>query len=395
MAESLLPNRAEALSTRQRLPGLDVFRALAVVMVASVHFALLTTQLFDGKLPHFFELGGILGVELFFVLSGFLIGGLLLDIVERQPDRRAWARFMVRRWMRTLPLYFFWICVLLVIAPPHRHVVSHVISYMTFTQNLAGPMPKDNWFGVSWSLSVEEWFYLIFSALCLALAAYRPRSAIAIACTVFLVVPLAARLGFAPQHGNLDRLVRKVVIFRLDAIAYGVAMIFLWRARRDLLLRFRGQLFAAGGLILGFSAWLVSTPLFGGLSEAILFTVVPAGLALLFPLVAGAQSVPFYKGVRWLSERSYAIYIVHLDLTLLLYRIVADSDAFPRLLYLPLVVVVTLVVADLCYRFVEQPPMRRRPAQFAAGLAPPSGPTVAPAVIGGASVIPATTPKEL
>jgi peptidoglycan/LPS O-acetylase OafA/YrhL len=53
------------------------------------------------------ERSGFLGVELFFALSGFLVGSLLLELIERDASLLSWWRFMVRRWLRTVPLYFF------------------------------------------------------------------------------------------------------------------------------------------------------------------------------------------------------------------------------------------------------------------------------------------------
>ena len=87
---------------------------------------------------------GGLGVELFFVLGGFLIGGLLLDVAERSPTLRGCFTFLVRRWMRTLPLYILWIAVLMVLMrPPSRG--EYAFSFLTFTQNLFWPMPADGW----------------------------------------------------------------------------------------------------------------------------------------------------------------------------------------------------------------------------------------------------------
>src|SRR3954451_24714128 len=92
--------------------GLDLVRAAAISLVVVAHFG--GTVIFWSGHEMTSALGstGFFGVELFFALSGFLIGGLLLDIIERDPGLGAWGRFMVRRWLRTLPLYLLWLAVL-------------------------------------------------------------------------------------------------------------------------------------------------------------------------------------------------------------------------------------------------------------------------------------------
>src|SRR5262249_49323302 len=153
--------------------------------------------------------------------SGFLIGGLLVEIIERDPGMRSWMIFLVRRWMRTLPLYLLWIVVLLITLWP-RELRHTAITYLVLLQNFAWPMVPGS-FAVSWSLTVEEWFYLLFSGLLLVLATHNKHHAVVLACAVFLLAPFIARL-FGPAEWES---MRKVVVFRLDAIAYGVVMAWL------------------------------------------------------------------------------------------------------------------------------------------------------------------------
>src|SRR5260370_1507541 len=82
--------------------GLDVVRAVAISGVLVAHFTDVTAIPMGARAPVLIALLGN-GVELFFALSGFLIGGLLMDIAK--PSLRAWTLFMIRRWMRPLPTY--------------------------------------------------------------------------------------------------------------------------------------------------------------------------------------------------------------------------------------------------------------------------------------------------
>ena len=151
-----------AAETRtRRLFGLDLVRAIAILLVLQVHIGFYGLRFYGLTLPPLMGLLGDLGVELFFVLSGFLIGALLLEISERSPTLQGWLRFMLRRWMRTVPLYVLWTLSLLIL---YSHRPFPLLAYLTFTQNFAWPMPQNSPFPVSWSLTVEEWFYLLFSA---------------------------------------------------------------------------------------------------------------------------------------------------------------------------------------------------------------------------------------
>src|SRR5690606_2818512 len=108
---------------------------------------------------------GAIGLEFFFVMSGFLIGGMLLDITNRGVSVSRWAEFTIRRMLRVLPPYLVWLLVLWVFYPP-EHQFS-IFSFLTFTQNLAWASVGGQWFDVSWSLSVEFWFYIGFGSLSL------------------------------------------------------------------------------------------------------------------------------------------------------------------------------------------------------------------------------------
>src|SRR5258708_19209487 len=103
------------LAKHHRNFGLDLFRAAAILMVLVSHVSLYASMLL-GRSKGGLMVGGYalgyFGVELFFVLSGFLIGGLLLEIVDYGMTPRAWLVFMTRRWLPPLPPYSAWALVL-------------------------------------------------------------------------------------------------------------------------------------------------------------------------------------------------------------------------------------------------------------------------------------------
>ncbi|MFI5142268.1 MAG: acyltransferase family protein, partial [Bacteroidia bacterium] len=126
--------------------GLDIVRSLAIVLVMLAH----------SGFPNYFGIKfGELGVEIFFVLSGFLIGRILIQDFSLPSNTKTIIRFWSRRWFRTLPMYYLVIIFTFV-------VIDHslgwkVLVYFFFLQN--------NFVGISlmpisWSLVIEEWFYI-------------------------------------------------------------------------------------------------------------------------------------------------------------------------------------------------------------------------------------------
>src|SRR5258708_1726234 len=89
----------------KRIYGLDILRAIAILLVLYSHSIPFLSGIFSSKL---LSLPIIDGVSIFFVLSGFLIGGILIKIIEKEGvSKVGLLNFWIRRWMRTLPLYYF------------------------------------------------------------------------------------------------------------------------------------------------------------------------------------------------------------------------------------------------------------------------------------------------
>lgn len=362
--------------------GLDLLRAVAIVLVLASHVHLMEASWAHGRIVRWIAIGGFVGVQLFFVLSGFLIGRILIRLSACPGNRlRGWRVFMVRRWMRTLPLYWLVLAALALLWPPefwvpesHR-LAADLLAYGSMTQNLLWPM-RDGWFSVSWSLAVEEWFYLMFSALLLGLARLlRPNRALAVALALFVLSPPLLRLlvlGATPP-GLLDD---HLVPLWFDAIAIGVASAWALARLQPGRLAACCLLGLGLGLVLlvwndGLGVWsrlglrlrhvleddLLSLGLALCLPASLLLTRLPAALALL---------------VRRLSAWSYCLYLTHLS--------ALEIGGFygprwglspPQIAAGCLVAVLTL--SWLSWRFFEQPILRLRPAEIAPAELAPAG----------------------
>ena len=302
--------------------GLDLVRCVAILLVLANHCGLAFTAWSLVERPAYLDTLGYYGVELFFVLSGFLIGGILLDAISARPTARDWLVFMARRWMRTLPLYYAWLAVIAVFWPPgltHNNwdAAWRLLPwYAWFGQNLA--WPADDWFAVSWSLAIEEWFYLTFSFVLLGFArAFGARRAMLAALPLFLAVPLALRLIESP-HGNWNDYLHKAVVFRLDAIAFGVLAVTLLRFRA-LGTAARMALLAAGASMIALQCTGLppAADLIGPrLSRAFGFDVTDLGFAMLLPaLVRLPKPAAWINApIRLFAAQSYGTYLMHYTL---------------------------------------------------------------------------------
>lgn len=346
--------------------GLDLLRAAAIVLVLAAHLGDRALWGNLGFTPMVLSLLGHLGVELFFVLSGYLIGNLLLDILREPPTLRDWAVFMARRVMRTMPAYLLWIALLL-LTRPLGPSAPYVWQFATFTQNLAWPMPPGSWFAVSWSLTVEEWFYLLFSATALGLARLQPRSGFWLALAGFLVVPTVLR-ALAPIDIGWDASIRQVVSYRLDAIAYGVLAAGIMRDTTVLQRHWRTALglglALVGGVVgvwlLALGAWEPTSPLW----RVWVFNVTSIGLALLIPAALVLHLTPgrLTAAIGTLSTLSYGIYLNHVPM-LSLTKVFYKHGVPLSLVGIAIAMAASLGAAWLSWRYLEKPILDMRPSQ--------------------------------
>lgn len=305
---------------RDHLFGLDVVRSVAILLVLGCHCGLAYTAWFLVARPACLGPLGYYGVELFFVLSGVLIGQILIDaMVARRPDGRDWLAFMARRWLRTLPLYLAWLVVLAMFAPPTAaqqggaSLGRMLLRFATFRQNLLWPQP--DWFAVSWSLAIEEWFYLLFSLTLLAtVRALGGRRGLGVTLGLFLAVPLLLRL-VQPASANWNEYLHKAVLFRLDAITFGVLAMAMLRLAAP---RTRVRL-----ALLGLGIALIALQAVAGgdadgllgpsTARALGFDVTDAGFALMLPAMMRLPRPRAWlvRPVSGFAAQSYGTYITH------------------------------------------------------------------------------------
>lgn len=343
------------------IPELDGIRAIAVLMVVMMHVFTLDEQSSDALLtvaPRVltgFIGHGWLGVDLFFVLSGFLITGILLDTRESPHYLR---NFYGRRALRILPLYFLCIAVMACFYPSNG---TYFLLSMVFLANMAGllgvAIPHGP--GVFWSLAIEEHFYLVWPWLVRALSL----RALAFACASIIVGEPILRAVFVAHGAD----VYNPSWFRFDGLASG-ALLAIWF--RSPLASQRRSILAAG---LSLTAALAIT--IAGLPFHIMQKTV-AGMSLRYnqaTLVycAGMLVALSWRGtwltapLRWgfarlTGDLSYCLYLIHLALLdgyMVLFRhYVPTGFTFPQLLLRAVVVLgASYGLALLSRRYFERP----------------------------------------
>src|SRR5512133_2331500 len=181
---------------RERQPGLDLLRALAIIVVVIYHAAL-----FGFKLPGRVDRFGWIGVDLFFVLSGYLIGGQLLALLARD-QRINLGRFFTRRALRIMPAYFAVLAIYFLLPPwrEYAEMSQPLWKFLLSVQNIA--LHGGTAFSHAWSLAVEDQFYLALPFLLLFLYR-RPRAAILVPCLI-VIGGIALRTVLAAQNPSTN-----------------------------------------------------------------------------------------------------------------------------------------------------------------------------------------------
>jgi peptidoglycan/LPS O-acetylase OafA/YrhL len=347
-----------------RVFGLDFLRATAILLVLVAHASFEFLPL-THRLEAWWMLGH-LGVELFFVLSGFLIGGILAE--QARTARLAVGRFWVRRWLRTLPNYYLFLAINIALARWTEGTWPHAWPYAAFVQNLAWPQPL--FFIESWSLAVEEIFYLIAPLLVLLSVLVLRRRANAVLLVVLaIVVATAVRAVYVVRlDPNWDLSLRMVSLVRMDAIAYGVLAMLLCRVPRGLSSRATRVLAGCGvvGTALAVTLYLVlpkDTDLF---ARTGLFSLISASFAAFLPAAANwrrsALPESIERAVRAIARWSYALYLCQLAVMRTMNQLLpGGAQTFSGcLLRAAAFMALSIGCAALVYRFFEAPILRAR-----------------------------------
>ena len=354
---------------RDRAIELDFLRGIAIIAVMGYHFrsvdpGLAIVSILQYPFTHF----GREGVNLFFTLSGFLVGGLLLRQYAERGSIDA-HRFIVRRIFKIWPAYYVLIAFHAIV---HRHPPSSfLVQNLTHLQNYLGTSISQ-----TWSLAVEEHFYLFLPAVLLLFARWRLGARAILAALGLVCLLVLAVRSMAVAQGHLEAAFAYTQ-YRIDSLLAGVMLaVVYWMApctyRR---LARRTPLLAA--LVIGLVAWLGFGTPHDALDESIGYTIQAIGFVALIVLMlehaALIRKTWWFRAIAWVGVYSYGIYLWHSIALAPGEAFIAKATAagVPRMLIwagaLVLQAAIAIGVGYVTTRAIEFPFLKLRNALFPAG----------------------------
>jgi peptidoglycan/LPS O-acetylase OafA/YrhL len=359
---------------------LDFIRGIAILLVLDFHYKGHSIFLYPFKLMGFSNFGWA-GVDLFFVLSGFLVGGLLLK-EWKVKGKVAGFRFLKRRAFKIWPAYYFFLFAVAVfhVHPLHTFLLGNLLNI----QNYVGTSIAH-----TWSLAVEEHFYL-FLALFMAWSSGRQKSiawmfkaCMAIALGVGVLRTVLSLRGydvFTYTHTRMDELLTGVMLAILYHF-YPERFAWLQRQRYALLVILAGSLVG-----LYFDSHFIV--------HAFIYSIANLGCLALFLLLyrPAVRHSWLYRVVAWVGMYSYGIYLWHVGVTRPLEKIAGHLPELPGLqvtfmTIMPFVCAILLGV--LVTKLVEFPFLRLRER-----MVPPTIPEPVIPEVEVKSFVPGTTLAE-
>ncbi|WP_407524200.1 acyltransferase [Lacibacter sp. MH-610] len=346
---------------KQHISALDSIRGVAVLLVILFHCY-----------PTYITKLGWLGVDLFFVLSGFLITGLLLDAKGKNNYYR---NFIVRRTLRIFPLYYFALLLCLVIVPivfksllppDYGYYTANQLWFWTYTQNWLFSktgFPENLTLVHFWSLAVEEQFYLFWP---LFVRIFSSRKLLGF-CFMLMVLSFAFRLYIGKEIGFVSPFEYVATLSRIDALLTGAVTAILIRNNKELLEKYAFRFFITS--IIFFTAGILLARSFFFLKLAPFYLAADIAFACLLVYMlsvdhknATLKNFLNQKVFIFLGKYSYGLYVYHYILYMFfkdyfIRHIQAVVHNYWAAFFITgtLVIFVSVVVSILSYRLIELP----------------------------------------
>ncbi|MGN4846272.1 acyltransferase family protein [Bacillus cereus group sp. MYBK134-1] len=363
--------------SQKRIFGLDLVRSIAILLVLCAHgldffLAPVLEESFIGRIINrslSFPLG-FFGVELFFILSGFLIGGLIIKELVEDGHWRNLLNFYFRRWIRTLPLYYL-VVLLLVLFPVGA---GFTWENLFFIQNFNSDTLAFN--PVSWSLSVEEWFYFTIPLIMLLTFRFikgnKRTYFMGVSLSIIILSLIARILLVVFTDPSFDFGVRKQILFRLDSIMFGVILAgikFYYKNLYRKIVDNRKKVFIISMVALVLcEIWFVlhrdritlDQSLF---SRTFFFDIVSISCALFvisLETIKCPRIIVVGKVITTISILSYGVYLLHFGIYTLMKKLVTVNSIFIGITSFVVSTVVVFILSTIIYKFYELPIMNLR-----------------------------------
>ena len=320
--------------------GLDLLRGLSCYSIVVCHYFAFTYD-------HIFsEYLSLIFVEFFFVLSGFVLYPQLIRIFENKKNL---GIFYVRRFLRTLPLYF--VCLIAISLMFDKFLTLDFFKYFFFIQDLTPNFLSSNYYTIVWSLSIEEFFYLLFPIF---LVCARKENYLRYSIYLFVFL-LIIKFFFIDSFDT--KFIRTGTLFRLDAILLGFLLRHVYT---------RINLYYSGLISLFFLIIYFQLQDYFIYNNELLFAKY--GFVLLLQLISGSVllffcNIEFFMKSNLIrkfailsANQAYSLYLIHL----LFIYILKDVD-MEKIIKFPIYIALIFVTSIVIFYFFEKPILKKRP----------------------------------
>jgi peptidoglycan/LPS O-acetylase OafA/YrhL len=286
---------------------LDFIRGLAIIAVMGYHFhSFPTGSALIAAIEYPLKSFGHEGVNLFFTLSGFLVGGLLLKQYA-QEGRIDATRFIVRRIFKIWPAYYVLILFHVIVG---RHPLdTFLVQNLTHLQNYFGSSIAQ-----TWSLAVEEHFYLFLPLLLIVFGRWQTRANTILAVLGSICVAVLIARCVAVHNGQLDETFFYTQ-YRIDSLLFGVMLAALYWMKPAAYRAIADRKWLLIAMVVGLVLWLVFGTRNVALDQSIGYTIQAIGFCALIVLTveysASVRETKLYRFIGWIGVYSYGIYLWH------------------------------------------------------------------------------------
>tara|TARA_A100001015_G_scaffold190753_1_gene212551 strand:+ start:851 stop:1885 length:1035 start_codon:yes stop_codon:yes gene_type:complete len=340
----------------KRYSNIDQLRFIAALTVAMAHLIISKKGLSLNL-----EILSSISVEVFFIISGFVLAPQILKVAQSKNINN-YKIFLIRRWYRTIPLYILSLVLTSIIIG--QFLSFDFFKYLFFIQNFFKIVVNIDYFSISWSLSVEEWFYLIFPLFLFSFIKFlkfNNQKLIIYASILFIIIIFLLRF-INIEDNEWGSGVRRIVIYRLDSIVFGFILYFYKDKISDKILNKISLLigiFVASVILYKILEINASKNL---ILYKIIFHYIVAFwgslVVLLFYIIDKKIKKSYLIKLNlFLGKISYSIYLFHLLIIYIisLLNISILSSIFTFLL-------TQIIISSILYFYFEKPILKLRPS---------------------------------
>ena len=340
----------------KRYSNIDQLRFIAALTVAMAHLIISKKGLSLNL-----EILSSISVEVFFIISGFVLAPQILKVAQSQNINN-YKIFLIRRWYRTIPLYILSLLLTSIILG--QFLSFDFFKYLFFVQNFLEIVVNIDYFSISWSLSVEEWFYIIFPIflyIFLKFLKFNNYKTIIYVSVIFMIIIFLLRfININDEEWGSN--IRRIVLYRLDSIVFGFILYFY---KDKIIDKFMNKVWLLVSII--FISIIIYNILIINSSQNLIFYKIIfhyliglwGSLVVLFFYITDKKikKRSLIQINLFLGRISYSIYLFHL---MVIYII--SSFSFSIIHTIVLFLLIQISISFLLYYYFEKPILKLRPS---------------------------------